>query len=103
MNLRALFLGVCSAIFFVAIGCSKPAQQVSELKKFSIDSMDGIITQSDAQIDKAVSSDGNGSLKITATAPAVIRLFETGDIDIENARLVYQARLRTEGVEGKVY
>ena len=103
MNLRVLFLCVCSVLFFVVIGCSKPAQQVSELKRFPIDSMDGIITQSGVQIDKEVSSDGNGSLKITATAPTVIRLFETGDIDIENARLVYQARLRTEGVEGKVY
>ena len=103
MNLRVLFLCVCSVLFFVVIGCSKPAQQVSELKRVPIDSMDGIITQSGVQIDKEVSSDGNGSLKITATAPTVIRLFETGDIDIENARLVYQARLRTEGVEGKVY
>lgn len=98
MNLKTLFF--CSAIFFIIIGCSKPAQQVSELKRFPIDSMDGIITQSGVQVDKAVSSDGNGSLKITTAAPTVIRLFETGDIDIENARLVYQARLRTEGVEG---
>ena len=103
MNLRALFLCFCSAIFFIITGCSRPAQQVSELKRFPIDSMDGIITQSGVKIDKAVSSDGNGSLKITAAAPTVIRLFETGDIDIENARLVYQARLRTEGVEGKVF
>ena len=35
--------------------------------------------------------------------PTVIRLFETGDIDIENARLTYQANIRTEGVEGQVY
>ncbi len=66
MNMRVLFLCVCSVLF--VIGCSKPAQQVSELKRFSIDSMDGIITQSAVQIDKAVSSDGKGSLKITATA-----------------------------------
>jgi len=33
----------------------------------------------------------------------VIRLFEIGDIDVENARLIYQAKLRTEDVEGKVY
>jgi hypothetical protein len=32
-----------------------------------------------------------------------VRLFEVGDIDIENARLIYQARIRTEGVEGQVY
>jgi hypothetical protein len=33
----------------------------------------------------------------------VVRLFETGDIDIENIRLIYQAKVRTEGIEGRVY
>jgi hypothetical protein len=32
-----------------------------------------------------------------------VRLFETGDIDIENALLIYQAKIRTENVEGQVY
>jgi hypothetical protein len=32
-----------------------------------------------------------------------VRLFEVGDIDVENARLIYQAKVRTENVEGKVY
>ena len=45
----------------------------------------------------------NGSLRITTSKPTTVRLYETGDIDIENARLIYQAKLRTEGVEGQVY
>jgi hypothetical protein len=32
-----------------------------------------------------------------------VRLFEVSDVDAENARVIYQARLRTENVEGKVY
>ncbi|MBF0302452.1 MAG: hypothetical protein HQK73_05385, partial [Desulfamplus sp.] len=54
-------------------------------------------------IDKQITSDGNGSLRITVGKPTTVRLYETGDIDIENARLTYQAKVRTEGVEGKVY
>jgi hypothetical protein len=65
--------------------------------------MDGIITRSGVRIDRDNSSDGNGSLRITSVKPTVIRLFEIGDVDIENARLVYQARLRTAHVEGQVY
>ena len=61
------------------------------------------MTQSGVQFDKEVSSDGKGSLKIIATEPTVVRLFELGDIDIENARLIYQAKVRTEGVEGQVF
>jgi hypothetical protein len=76
---------------------------VVELRHFSIDNMDGIITRSGVRIDKDISSDGNGSLRVTSTRPTVVRLFEVGDIDTENARLIYQARVRTESVEGKVY
>jgi hypothetical protein len=65
--------------------------------------MEGIITQGGVAIDKEISSDGNGSLRISSTEPRVIRLFEVGDVDIENARLIYRARLRTEKVEGQVY
>jgi hypothetical protein len=76
---------------------------VVELRHFSIDNMDGIITRSGVRIDKDISRDGNGSLRVTSTRPTVVRLFEVGDIDTENARLIYQARVRTESVEGKVY
>jgi hypothetical protein len=74
-----------------------------ELKRFPLDKMDGIITQSGIQIDKQITSDGNGSLRIEATEPTTVRLFETGDIDIENARLIYQAQLRTEEVDHNAY
>ena len=103
MTMRNLALCICVIIIFVIVTCSKAPQQVMELKKFPIESLEGIITQSGVQFDKQVSSDGNGSLKITATEPTVVRLFEFGNIDTENARLIYQAKVRTEGVEGQVY
>jgi hypothetical protein len=90
-------------MILVLVSCSNPSQQVVELKQFPITSMEEIITQSEVRIDNEISSDGNGSLRITANKPTVIRLFEIGDIDVENARLIYQARVRTENVEGQVY
>jgi hypothetical protein len=101
MEMRSFVLGMCVA--FILVGCSKAPQEVVELKRFPIDSLEGIMTRSGVQFDKEVSSDGNGSLKIIATEPTVVRLFELGDIDIENARLIYQAKVRTEGVEGQVF
>jgi len=84
-------------------GTKYKAADVTILKQFPMDNMDGIVTQSGIQIDEQISSDGNGSLRIEATERTTVRLFETGYIDIENARLIYQARLRTEDVEGQVY
>jgi len=77
--------------------------EVTELKRYPLDNAEGLITQTGVRIDKQISSDGNGSLQIEAAEPTTVRLFETGDIDIEDARLIYQARVRTENVEGQVY
>jgi len=93
-----LFLGRAESMQYAPSGT-----EVTELKRFPLDDMEGLITQTGVQIDKQISSDGNGSLRIEATKPATIRLFESDDIDIENARLIYQARLRTQDVEGTVY
>ena len=103
MMMRGLALWGCLAMVLILLSCSNPSKQVVELRHFPIDSTDGIITRSGVRIDKDISSDGNGSLRITSIKPTVIRLFETGDIDVENARLTYQARLRTAHVEGQVY
>ncbi len=101
--MKSLSLFVCIWVILGIACCTKKTPQVVELKRYSLDSLEGIITLSGVQIDKKVSSDGNGSLRITATEPTVLRLFETGNIDIENARLIYQARLRTENAEGQVF
>jgi len=74
-----------------------------ELKHYPLDSLEGVVIPEGVELDKTVSSDGHGSLKITADGPRTVRLFETGPIDGENAHLMYQARLRTEGLEGQAY
>lgn len=78
-------------------------QQRVVLKQFPINNLEGIITKSGVEFDRNVSSDAHGSLRITATGPAVVQLFEIDDIDIENATLIYQAHVRTKAVVGKVY
>jgi predicted Ser/Thr protein kinase len=74
-----------------------------ELKHYPLDSLEGVITQEGVELDKTISSDGHGSLKITVDGPTVVRLFETGPITAENAPLIYQAKLRTEGLGGQAY
>ena len=100
-NIKGLFYGLIVLIFMTA--CCQKSIDVVEIKHFPVDNMEGIIGGSGVFIDKEISSDGNGSLCITAIEPATVRLYETGDIDIENAKLICQAKLRTEVVEGQVY
>ena len=103
MVIRNVAIFICSLLIFGLTGCSKSAPEAIELKSFPVDNMEGIITQSGVQIDRTISSDGNGSLRITVSQPTVVRLYELRGPDVENARLIYQARVRTEGVEGQVY
>jgi len=57
----------------------------------------------EVEIDTEVFADGNESLKITVDKPLVIQLANTGNIDVEDALLVYRAKIKTEGLKGKVY
>jgi hypothetical protein len=103
MNKTCLALAAGLLEILVIAGCSQSPIQVAELRHFPLDGMEGIITQSGVEIDREISSDGNGALRVTFSKPTVVRLFEVEEIDLQNARLVYQARLRTEKVEGQVY
>jgi len=107
MNKKYFALFVSAAVILIMAASTKKTTGIpgiTELKHFPIDSIAEIITKSGVVIDKAVSTDGNGSLRVDA-APGrtVARLFEIQDIHIDNARLVYQAKVRTENVEGRVY
>ncbi len=83
--------------------CSAGERPLTELRHYPVTSLDGVLARDGVEFDDAVTSDGNGSLRIHAVAPRTVRLFETGDLDVENARLLYRARLRTENLEGRAY
>jgi hypothetical protein len=103
MKIVYWLLSLCFAFVSITAGCAQPQKEVTALKSFPINSLEGIITQSGVQFDKENSSDGNGSLRITAPEPTVVRLYEINGLDVENARLIYRAKVRTEAIEGQVY
>lgn len=94
---------VACGLVVVMFGCSNKQAEEQEILYYPLDSVDDIITRSSVTLDTEITSDGNGSIRIDAGGSAMVRLVETGDIDVENAKLIYRARLRTENVEGKVY
>jgi hypothetical protein len=99
MKTVILLLFVASIVF---LHC-EAEQPVVEMKHFPITSIDEILTKTGVTIDKEVSSDGNGSLRIEAEEPMTIKLFELTNPDVDNAQVIYQARLKTKDVEGDVY
>lgn len=97
--------GLCVLLLatLAAWGCSSKPAEVVELKRFALDNLDGVLTRSDVALDTAVSSDGKGSLRVTVTQPIIVRLFEVEGLNVEQARLIYRAKLRTENLDGQVF
>ncbi len=82
---------------------TQPKQKAEDFMQFPITSAEEVLTKTNIEFDKEITSDGNGSLLVNAKDSMIVRLFEIEDPDIENARIVYQAKLRTEDLNGAAY
>ena len=74
-----------------------------ELKHFPLDSLEGVRATTGASFDPKISADGKGSLRVDAKEPITVPLFEVTDVSVENATLIYQARLQSESLDGKAF
>lgn len=102
--MKKVIVVIASLLFLCIVftGCQKK-DVPQTIKEYPLDSMAGILTQSNVAFDPGVSSDGKGSLRIDALSPMTVRLYEVKGIDAQDARLTYQAKLKTKDVEGKVF
>src|SRR2546430_10339110 len=101
MKKRSLALGVSLAMS--AYPSRQPRPSPVELKHFSLDSLEGVRATTGVSFDPQTSSDGRGSLRIDASQPLTVPLFEVSDLSIENAALIYQASFQSHNLDGKAY
>ena len=94
------FIGSLSLILLTFLSCGIQTKS-TELKHLPMDDLNGIIAQSGIQFDKAVSSDGNGSIKIEASGPIVIPLYNIDDVRIDDAQIIYEAKVKSESLNGQ--
>jgi hypothetical protein len=84
-------------------GTCNRTEREFELRTYPIDNLDGLITRSHLEFDPTISVDGSGAAKFDVTSPTVFRLFEARDLNVEEARLIYRARIRTLELSGQAY
>ena len=65
-----------------------------ELKKLNLDDASAIGTT--IQTDPQVKAEGKGSIKITTKWPTTICLGEIAGLDVENAKLIYKAKVKSD-------
>jgi len=75
----------------------------SELKYFPVNDLNGVITQTGIQLDKNISDDGNGSIRIESAGPLVIQLYSIDDVSVEGTQVVYEANVKSERLNGQAY
>lgn len=96
----AVVIAVCA--LSTAVGAVF-ASDASPIKSFDCSSMSDVITKSGVTVDQHGGADSKGALKLVCDKDTVFRLFEVATPDVENARLVYKAKIKTKDVSGKAY
>jgi hypothetical protein len=89
---------ICAFILFIS--CSVNTEK-KELMHFPVDYLNRVVAQSGIQLDKAISSDGKGSIKINATAPVIIPLYNVNDIRVDDTQIIYEAKVKSESLNGQ--
>jgi len=74
--------------------------QGQELKRLNLDDVSSVSPK--IEVDQQVKVEGTGCVKVTAQWPVTICLGEVEGLDVENAKLVYSARVKTE-MDGTAY
>jgi hypothetical protein len=83
---------ILSILVFLAL-VAGPAYP-EDLKKLSLDDVSAIGTT--IQTDTQVKVEGKGSIKITTQWPTTICLAEVTGLNVENAKLVYKAKVKSD-------
>ncbi|MBZ5573150.1 MAG: lipoprotein [Acidobacteriia bacterium] len=97
---------VALVIVLALSACTRSQQSPAvpvELKHFALDDLSGVRATTGVAFDSQTSADGKGSLRIDATQPMTVPLFEVTDVNIENATLIYQSSLQSEKLDGQAF
>jgi hypothetical protein len=85
---------------FVLLILSTGLSRAEDLRKLTLD--DASVIGTTIQTDTQVKAEGKGSIKITTQWPTTICLGEVDRLDIENAKLVYKAKVKSD-LDGTAY
>lgn len=77
------------------------AVHAEELTVFNLDDTSSLGTTIES--DTVVKAEGQGAVKISTKGPVVICLGEVSGIDVDDARLIYQAKVKSENLAGSAF
>lgn len=90
-----------SAIASLVLFLRNPLAHGNEIIKLALDNASLLGTT--VSTDPTVKQEGNGSIRISTVWPTTICLGEVQGLDVENARIIYRARVKSEKLEGTAF
>jgi len=93
-------IGICAASSLILLS-QIPLAQGDELRRLALDEASSLGTT--VSTDLTIKQEGNGSIRISTVWPTTICLGEVQDLNVENARLIYRARVKSEKLEGTAF
>jgi hypothetical protein len=93
-------LQICGAVSLLLF-LLNPSAQGNELGRMAIDDASSLGTT--VSTDSTVKQEGKGSIRISTVWPTTICLGEVQDLNVENARIVFQAKVKSEKLKGTAY
>ena len=73
------------------------------IRKYPVNSSTEVLAKKNISTDSKISSDGKGSIRIDVIGTQTHPLYRLGDIDLEEAFLIYRAAIRTEDLQGETF
>jgi len=88
-------------ILFALLVFASASAQAAELRRLSLD--DIALMGTTLNPDPVVKVEGSGSIKISTLWPTTICLGEVQELDVENAQIIYRAKVKSEKLEGTAF
>ena len=83
--------------------CLAGGDETAELRHYDLNNIPEVPPAFEMFPDSEVTADGQGSLRIETTTSVTVPLFSTGALGVDNATLLYQAKLRTKDLQGYAF
>jgi hypothetical protein len=101
INLPLRRVGIIAPAIALVVLTLIPSAGGQELVRLPLDSISSLGTT--VSTDLAIKKEGKGSIKISTPGPTNICLGVVQPLNVGNARLVYQARVKSEKLEGAAF
>lgn len=99
---RVLYLFILLLLFFTLNCKKKEPPKPKEVDDFSCDTLERVLSREYLLLDKDISFDGKGSIRIETKEPMTITFYET-KVPGENATFTYKIKMKTKGLKDSAY